>query len=61
MQVLDEAGKPIPRFTLAECELIHGDSLESVVRWKESPRLPRGTVRLEFSMKNARLYAIEVR
>jgi hypothetical protein len=61
VQVVDESGKPIPRFTFEECEPIRLDGVGAAVRWKESPKLPRGAVRLEFSMTNARLFAFDVR
>ena len=60
VQVLDEAEKPIEGFTLADCEPIRGDSLATAVKWKggKSPPIP---FRMEFLMRNARLFAIQTR
>jgi hypothetical protein len=59
-QVSDAAGRPIPGFTFAECRPIIADSLAAPVEWQRPLSALRGqTVRLEFSLKNARLFAFD--
>jgi hypothetical protein len=61
VQVLDRQGQPIPGFTRRECRRIAGDALAQPVRWRHSLRALRGTpVRLEFFLRNARLYAFDL-
>jgi hypothetical protein len=60
-QLLDAAGAPLPGFALADCEPITVDSLAAPLRWKGAPALPAGRpLRLEFSLRNARLYAFDL-
>jgi len=60
VQVLDDSGNALPGFGRADCDPIRGDSLDAVVKWKGG-KLPRTPVRLGFALKDARLFAIEVR
>ena len=61
VQVLDKDDKPIPGFTFDDCESIGVDSLKAAVRWEESLSGLKGkTIRLEFNLKNARLYAMNI-
>jgi hypothetical protein len=61
-QVEDEGGKPIRGFTFADCQPITGDSLNAAAHWKKPLSLLRGKkVRLEFSLVEARLFALEVK
>jgi len=61
VQVLAPDGLPIPGFTKTACEAIHGDVLAAPVRWRR-PLSVLGSrpVRLEFFLKNARLFAFEL-
>ena len=63
IEILDAAGKPIPGFTLAEAEPLDGkDGVRLRPRWSSrSPGSLEGrTVRLRFTLENARLYACRV-
>jgi hypothetical protein len=62
VQVSDEGGQPLAGFRFEDCEPIKVDSLAAPVTWKEPLSKLRGqTVRLEFSLKDASLYALDVR
>lgn len=61
VEILDEAGQPIPGYTLEDCDLIYGDSLDRVVTWKENKdvsALADKPVVLRFVMKEADLYSL---
>ena len=61
VQALDADGKPIAGFSHADCKPIRGDSLDAVVEWKKPIASLRGKpIRLEFALKNASLFAIQV-
>jgi hypothetical protein len=54
-------GEPIPGFTLQECNLLVGDSIERPVTWIPMPDLSSlagQSVRFRFVMKDADLYAL---
>ena len=54
-------GEPIPGYTLRECKLMVGDSLERAVAWDTTDDLSSlsgQTVRLRFVMKDADIYAL---
>ena len=55
------AGRPIPGFTLEECHLIFGDSLDREARWRGDRPLPAGPLRLRFELKDADLYSFRFR
>jgi hypothetical protein len=60
----DEEGKPLPGYTLEDCELLVGDIIERAVKWKQGrdPRALVGrAVRLRFVMKDADIYSIRFR
>jgi hypothetical protein len=62
VEILDEGGRPIPGFSAADCPLITTDSLAAPVAWKRPLRPLTGTpVRLRLSLRNARLFALELR
>jgi hypothetical protein len=64
VEIQDEAGKPIPGFSLADCQPIWGDEIERIVGWKgghDLNKLSGRSVRLWFVMKDADLYAIRFR
>ncbi|MCX7935492.1 MAG: hypothetical protein N3A66_09580, partial [Planctomycetota bacterium] len=61
VQVCDAAGRPHPGLAFADCQPIAEDGLALEVRWKGSlAALSRQPVRLEFSLKNASLFAFEI-
>jgi hypothetical protein len=56
-------GEPIPGYTLEECPVLVGDSIELRVKWVTVPDVSglRGqAVRLRFVMKDADLFALRV-
>lgn len=59
VQILHEDGSPIPGFTLDDCQPITADSLGAPVEFVEHllRELARSPVYLEFSLRNARLFA----
>jgi hypothetical protein len=62
VELQDEAGKPIPGFTLADAEPISGDGVRLPVRWRggaDLEKLAGQPVRLRFHLKQARLYAFQ--
>jgi hypothetical protein len=62
VQITTAGGEPIPGFRFQDCQPIATDSLCSPVEWKQPLSVLRGrSVRLEFSIKNARLFAFETR
>ncbi len=61
VQVLAADGLPVPGFTKTDCEAIRGDVLAAPVRWRQPVSVLTGRpVRLEFFLKNARLFAFEL-
>lgn len=65
VELQNEKGEPIPGFTLKECRLIVGDSLERVVAWETGSDLAalkhRQPIRIRFVMKDADLFALKFR
>jgi hypothetical protein len=64
VEVQDAQGAPLPGFSLADSEVMYGDSLEQPMLWKNNPDLGRwaGTpVRLRFVLKDADLYSLRFR
>lgn len=60
VQITDAAGKPIPGFRFEDCRPITADSLASAVAWGKPLSNLRGqTVRLEFSLRNAKLFVFD--
>ncbi len=61
-EILDEAGKAIPGFGLADSQTIIGNEIARVVSWKGNAdlhALASRTIRLRIAMKDADLYAVE--
>ncbi len=59
-ELQDAAGGPVPGLSLADCREIFGDKLDGVVKWKgnaDVSALAGKTVRLDFHMSDADLYA----
>lgn len=62
VQICDRDGRPLPGFTFSDCRRIAEDSLTAPVSWKRPLQELRGqTVRLEFALRNARLFAVDAR
>jgi len=65
VEVLDEAGKPMPGFTQDEAKLFKAvDDLRLQPRWKgqsDLAALKGKVVRLKFHLKNAKLYAFQLK
>ena len=62
VEIQDEAGQPIPGFTLADCEEIGGNFIDQRVYWKgksDVSSLAGKTVRLRFNLKRAKLFAFQ--
>jgi hypothetical protein len=62
VEIIDEAGRPIPGFTRADCEELGGNFLDATVRWKGTSELNvlRGKpIRLHFTARGAKLYAFQ--
>lgn len=62
VEIQDAAGKPIPGFTLADCDEVVGDEISRTVTWGDSSdvsSLEGKPVRLHFEMKDSDLYSIQ--
>ncbi len=60
VEALDNNGRPIPGFTLSECQSVTGNHVRQIVNWNGQPNLSPLTekdVRLRFRLKNVHLYA----
>lgn len=60
VELLDADDRPLPGFTMAECEPVQGDSLHHCVRWKNNRPLSAATpspIRIRFTVRNADLYS----
>jgi hypothetical protein len=61
VQVTTATGEPIPGFRFDDCRPIAVDALAAPVRWQQPLTALRGRpVRLEFSLRHARLFAFEL-
>ncbi len=63
-EILDEAGKPVTGFALADCDEIFGDQLQRAVSWGGQTNvkpLAGKPVRLRFVLKDADLYSLRFR
>ncbi|MFO0871051.1 MAG: hypothetical protein U0935_19175 [Pirellulales bacterium] len=62
VEIQDEAGQPLPGFTLADCQEIHTDDLARVVSWRQGAdvgALAGRPVRLRFRLRDADLFALQ--
>ena len=62
VELQDESGRPIPGFTLDECEEIGGNFLDQAVYWKgnhDVSALAGRPVRIYFKLRRAKLYAFQ--
>ena len=60
--MLDEAGQVEPGYSVEECDILQGDSVDQAVIWGLRTELPagKGPLRLRFMMQNASLYSFKV-
>jgi hypothetical protein len=57
VRIVDEAGAPISGCDWDDCRTIRGDSLEHRVDWAgTTPPVPEGPVRIEFQMRDTKVY-----
>ena len=62
VEIQSEGGRPLPGFTLDDCEQTFGDTVERPVTWKKGTdvsSIAGQTVRLRFLLKDADLYAFQ--
>jgi len=61
--LLDQAGKPIPGYSVDDCIYINGDFLDTAVEWmktgKDVSALAGTTVRVVIRMRGAKLYSMQ--
>ena len=60
--LLNAEGMPFPGFSAEDCESINVDEIDHEVRWKSGSdisSLEGKIVRVEFSLRNARLFAFQ--
>src|SRR5206468_1700660 len=63
VEILNQAGQTVPRFTAENCSPVAADKTLHAVRWKgvdDLSSLANQPVRLRFHLKNERLYAFWV-
>ncbi len=61
VELQDAKGKPVPGFSLEDCDPIKGDAIAGYVSWKENSdvsRLAKRPVRLRFVMNEADVYSL---
>ncbi|MFH1006840.1 MAG: hypothetical protein V1800_04965 [Candidatus Latescibacterota bacterium] len=61
VEIQNADGRPLPGFSLADCDEIVGDEIERVVSWKQGSRvghLAGKPIRLRFVIHDADLYAL---
>ncbi len=65
VEILDEKGKPIPGYTIADCSEIFGDTISRPVHWKDKgtnvASLQGKKVKLRFVLRDADLYSMQFR
>lgn len=63
VEIQDAGGKPIPGYSLADCEEVFGDSTSRNVQWKKQgtnvSSIVGQTVKLRFVLKDADLYSLK--
>jgi hypothetical protein len=62
VELIDAAGKPLPRFELSRCEPVIGNDVAYEVKWSEDPDLARfqgQPIRLRIRMRRTKLYAFQ--
>ena len=61
-EILDESGKPIPGFTLAESDRINGNSVRHLVSWRGKDQVGEiagRKVKLRLVMRDVKLYSLQ--
>lgn len=64
LALLDESGKPLPGFSVSDCQAIVVDRLDASVRWESGAdllELAGQPIRVRIELKDARLYALRFR
>ncbi len=64
VELQDSAGKPLPAFTLEDCDELFGDTIDRTVSWKgktDVSSLIGQTVRIRFVLQDADLFAFQFR
>ena len=64
VEIRDDAGKPLPGYTLRACPHIYGDEIDHVVTWRggsDVSQLAGQIVRLRFVLQDADLFSIRFR
>lgn len=61
VEVQDDAGKPLPGFTLEDCTVLKGDFIDKAVIWKGGSldQLTGKPVRLRFELREADLFSLK--
>jgi hypothetical protein len=62
VELQDEAGQPLPGFTLADCAPLFGDAIERPVTWLSGAdlgALAGRSIRLRFALQDAHLFAYQ--
>jgi hypothetical protein len=60
-QVVDENGNVLKGYAYADCAPVSTDALDAPLQWKgKSDALKGKTIRLEFALRNARLFALNI-
>jgi hypothetical protein len=60
VELVDDSGRPVPGFALADCVPVRGDGVKLPVRWKggrDLKELAGKPVRVRFQMTDASLYS----
>ena len=64
VELQDQAGKPVPGYSIDDCEELFGDTLDRTVIWKSNPDLATivgRTVRLRFVLRDADVFSFQFR
>jgi hypothetical protein len=61
VELLDEAGRPVPGFRRNDCEPLHGDHAALAVRWRGGDAAPAEARQARFYLKRAFLYGFVFR
>jgi hypothetical protein len=62
VEIQDATGQPIPGYTLADADVLNGNSVRMPVSWKGNPDLSKlagKSIRLHFKLRNCQLYAFQ--
>jgi hypothetical protein len=61
VEIMDEAGKPVPGYALEDCQPLKGDFVDQSVTWKggDLSKLASKIVKLRFVLNDADLFALQ--